>query len=318
MSAQLRIGLLVTQHSSIALSLLFRTVMEWGNRILGEPKYAVRLVRSGQIGPSARADVGLRTHVLRGRYDYLVLAPLDVFSEHQRSHDADVRAVRRHHRKGSVIASACLGALTLAEAGLLNGREATTHWAWTATVRRRHPQVNWKPNRLICDQKDVITAGGYLAMVDLALHIIARTSSKRVAHDVGHVLLADSARQKQSVFAHRLLDPTNNDSGLHRITGWIEQHLNKAPAAGEMARFCNMSLRTFHRRFQCVYGVTPRKFVQLKRIERVQEQLRSTRMSMEQILEQVGISDIASFRRVFQRELGYSPAEYRRILSARA
>jgi len=81
-----------------------------------------------------------------------------------------------------------------------------------------------------------------------------------------------------------------------------------------MARRCKMSVRSFHRKFVTVHGVTPRKFLQLKRIERVQAQLRTSHKSLEQILAEVGVSDVASFRRVFRRELGYSPAEYRRRL----
>ncbi|HEX7115435.1 MAG TPA: helix-turn-helix domain-containing protein [Steroidobacter sp.] len=84
-----------------------------------------------------------------------------------------------------------------------------------------------------------------------------------------------------------------------------------------MARRCKMSVRSFHRKFVTVHGVTPCKFLQLKRIERVQAQLRTSRKSLEQILAEVGVSDVASFRRVFRRELGYSPAEYRRRLPSR-
>jgi transcriptional regulator GlxA family with amidase domain len=167
---------------------------------------------------------------------------------------------------------------------------------------------------MISDQGSVITGGGYLGVVDLAVHIVGITSSRETAHELGQMLLADSVRQRQSVFAHRLTEPAVDLGSRSNLSRWIDRHLDEGLTVRDMARHCRMSLRSFHRRFVTAYGVTPRKFIQLKRIERAQEQLRNTRKSVEQILAQIGVSDVASFRRVFQRELGLSPAEYRRRL----
>jgi transcriptional regulator GlxA family with amidase domain len=139
-------------------------------------------------------------------------------------------------------------------------------------------------------------------------------SSRETAHRLGQVLLADSVRQRQSVFAQRLIEPSVEHGSLSDLVQWIDRHLDTVLTASDMARHCKMSLRSFHRKFVAAHGVTPRKFLQLKRIERAQEQLRTSRRSVEQILEGVGVSDVASFRRVFQREIGLSPAEYRRRL----
>jgi transcriptional regulator GlxA family with amidase domain len=170
-------------------------------------------------------------------------------------------------------------------------------------------------NRMVSDQGSVITAGGYLAAVDLALYIVGRTSSQPAAHALGQILLADSVRQKQSVYAQKLIDLEVEHERLKGLTGWIESHLEQPLPAAMLAKRCNMSSRTFHRRFFDAYGTTPRKFVQLKRIERAQQLLRTTTRSVEQILALVGVSDVASFRRVFRREIGYSPAEFRRRLT---
>ena len=249
---------------------------------------------------------------MRGRYDYLVVTPYDGIDAHWTPDPRDIALVSRQYRRGDMVASACLGALTLAEAGVLDGREATTHWRWTAEARIRYPQVDWNTRRIICDQGSVLTAGGYLAVVDLGLHIVAATSSRETALRLGQMMLADGTRHYQSVYALNLTFAPAAPDALSGIGEWIERQLKSAPTAADMARQCHMSLRSFHRNFRDTYGVTPRKFLQLKRIEVVRKQLTESTRSIEQILEDVGVSDITSFRRVFQRELGQSPAEYRR------
>lgn len=103
---------------------------------------------------------------------------------------------------------------------------------------------------------------------------------------------------------------------MGKIDAWIDSRLRSAPTAAEMARHCNMSMRSFHRKFRGAYGVTPRKYLQLKRVEAVRRLLGESRRSIEQILAEAGVSDVTSFRRIFQRELGRSPAEFRRLLAA--
>ncbi len=313
----LRLAVLLSPASSLPVALLFRAVFERANRSEGVRRYAVELV-SSHAGRVSMPDVSVATHRARGRYDYLVVTPYEGIDGAWRPDPADVALVRRLHARGVIAASACLGALTLAEAGVLDGREATTHWSWSAQVRARHPQVAWNTRRILCDCGSVITAGGYLAAVDLALHIIATTRSRRAAHELGQMMLADSVRQYQSIYALRLTAPPAERGALRDIDGWIESRLKASPTASDMARHCHMSLRSFHRKFREAYGLTPRKFVQLKRLEVVRQRLTDSGRSLEQILEEVGVSDVTSFRRIFQRELGRSPAEYRRRLRAAA
>ena len=310
----LRVAILLSSVSSLPVALLFRAVFERANRATNARRYDVELVSPRARRLSMR-DVSVATHRASGRYDYLVVTPYDEIDQTWRPDPADVALVRRH-AGSAIIASACLGALTLAEAGILDGQDATTHWSWTAEVRSRYPRVAWNTRCIVSDQGAVITAGGYLAAVDLALHIIATTRSRQAAHELGQMMLADSARQHQSIYALRLAAPPVGRGALHDIDGWVESRLSAAPTASDMARHCNMSLRSFHRKFRATYGLTPREFLQLKRLEVVRKRLTESERGIGQILQEVGISDTVSFRRIFQRELGYSPAEYRRRLRA--
>ncbi|MFL6578985.1 MAG: GlxA family transcriptional regulator [Povalibacter sp.] len=311
-----RIAVLLSENSSLALASLAREIFQRANRLIGEAHYEVHFVSAGKERTVALGGASLETRAVRGRYDYLIVTPLDGVSRDYLPGEPEVACVRSAHGKGTVVASACLGAMTLASAGLLDGREATTHWAWATTVRNRFPQVHWNPQRMLSRHDDVITAGGYLAVVDLVLHIVALTSAREIAHRLGQTLLADSVRQKQSVYAQHLIDPDVAQGPVREVAHWIENHLSSPLPARVLAQRSGMSLRSFHRKFLDAYGTTPRKFIQLKRIEKAQQLLRTTRRSLEQVLESVGVSDVASFRRIFQRELGYSPAEYRRKLRA--
>jgi transcriptional regulator GlxA family with amidase domain len=312
------IAVLLSPSSSLALASLTKEMFLRANRLLGETRYAVDFVSSSKAGMLELNDAVVRTRAYRAEHRYLLVTPLDGVQRDYAPAVNDVKLVRRAHGQGTRIASACLGALTLAQAGLLDGREATTHWAWATLVRDRFPQITWKPQRMLCDHGDVITAGGYLAVVDLVLHIIATTSAQDVSHRLGQSLLADSVRQKQSVYAQQLIDPDVAQGPVREVARWIEAHLASPMPASTLARRCGLSLRSFHRKFYEAYGTTPRKFVQLKRVEKAKELLRTTRRSIEQVLQAVGVSDVASFRRIFQRELGYSPAEYRRKLQRHA
>jgi transcriptional regulator GlxA family with amidase domain len=296
------------------MALLFREIFERANRKLGARRYRVTLVSSRARRALSAPSVSVMTRAARGRCDYLVVTPYEGIEPGWRPDPSDVALIERQHSRGAIVASSCLGALTLAEAGLLDSREATTHWSWAGHVRNRYPRVAWNTRKIVCDQGTVVTAGGYLATVDLALYIIAATSTRSIAHDLGRMMLADSARQHQSIFALRLTDPAAPGGRVSGLDAWLDGHLQTAPTAAAMAAQCNMSLRSFHRKFREVYGLTPRKYLQLKRVEAVRRLLGESRRGIGQILADVGVSDVTSFRRIFQRELGLSPAEFRRRL----
>ncbi len=310
---RIRLGIVVLPGTSAALALLLQSIFRRADRLAGGNVYDISILAACAHG-TTRPAIDLQLRPARGRYDYLLLPPLDEIEASYKPDNQAAAFIAAQHAKGSVVASACLGALTIAATGLLDDAEATTHWAWAEAAQQRYPRVRWAAHRMICDNGQVITAGGYLGVVDLALHIVERTIGRRHSHELGRRLLADSARQRRSVFAQQLIAPEVQHGPLQSLPRWIERNLEHAPTTERMAERCGMSLRSFHRHFVEAFRVTPHRFIQLKRIERAQRELRETRRSVEQILAGIGVSDVAAFRRVFQRELGCSPAEYRRRL----
>jgi transcriptional regulator GlxA family with amidase domain len=311
---KIRIAALVNEQSAAGLLLLWRDIFALANRLLEADRYAVEFVSAIGASQVELRDVVITTKRASGRYDFAIVAPLDRAGSEPVPLASDVEFIRKQHGRGTIIASACLGALTLASAGILEGREATTHWNWASFARARYPDVRWATSQMVSDHGDVITAGGYLAIIDLALYIVAKTASKELSHRLGQRLLADSVRQRQSVYAQTLIEPQVEHPALSALPQWIERHLGEPLLAPDLAKQCRMSLRTFHRQFESEFKTTPRKYIQLKRIEKAQELLRTSRKSLAQILETIGVSDVASFRRIFQREIGYSPAAFRRQL----
>lgn len=311
-----QVSILLYEDASLSLALLMRDVLLRANLLLGREHFAVRLagrpgLRSVAIGP-----VTVRLVAPRGRVDHLIVAPLAPGSDPFRARPAEARVITRLRARGTTVHAACLGALVVAGTGLLDGCEATTHWSWVDRARERYPEVRWNGARMVCDAGGAVTAGGFLAAVDLTLALIERACSRAVSREIGRLVLADSVRQHQSVYATSLVAARSDDPRLRRLERWLEQNLASAVTVGQMARVCAQSPRSFLRTFSRAYGCTPRKYVQRKRVESVRRLLRDDTVSVEEAIARVGVRDVPSFRKVFQRELGLSPAQYRKRLRA--
>jgi len=307
------VAILVHEDVSLSLALLIRDILRRTNLLLEREHFTVSMVGT-RARRLVRDDVAIRLGALDDRIDYLIVPPLTAGCDPFRPRTGETRLIARAHEQGAIVCAACLGALRVAETGLLAGHAATTHWAWVQRAKERLPAVKWDASRMVCDTGSVVTAGGFLAAVDLTLAIIARACSPQVSHEIGRLLLADSARQHQSIYATRLVDTPAEEPRLQRLERWLAAHLSGPVSVDDMARVCRLEPRTFRRVFARAYGLSPKKLLQLKRVETVRSLLRRSDLSLEEVVARVGVTDVPSFRRVFQRELGLSPAEYRRRL----
>jgi transcriptional regulator GlxA family with amidase domain len=308
------VTILLHEDVTVSLALLMRDILERANQVQSGKLFAVTLAGRRGLRSIRKRDVTIALPRNAGRADYLVVPPIPVSADPFRSRPGEVRLIREHHDRGAIVCSACLGSILVAQSGILDGRDATTHWAWVGRAMEHFPGVSWDATRMMCDSGTVITSGGFLAAVDVTLAIVERACSRAVSREVGRLLLADSRRQYQSIYATSLTSARTDDPRLHRVETWVQSHLSEALTVSEMAEVSRLSPRTFHREFVKAYGFTPKKMLQLKRIEKMRELLRKPDLSIEQALAEVGVSDVPSFRKVFQRELGMSPAEYRRRL----
>jgi len=308
----LQVRILLFEEVALGVALVLRDLFRRADELAGGGRLDVRFCGRPGLGEVEADGVRVRLPRLTGRVDHLVVPPLAPGGDPFRPRPAETRLLVRRHAAGTTVHAACLGSILVARTGLLSGRRATTHWAWIGRAAAACPDVVWDGARMLCDEGDVVTAGGYLAAVDLALALVERAISPAVARETGRRLLADSVRQHQSVYATTLVPSGAAGPRLQRMERWLEAHLGEPIDSAALAAACGLGARTFHREFVKAYGTTPKKYVQLRRIERVRELLRDEATSVEAAIRRVGVTDLPSFREVFRRELGLSPAEYRR------
>ncbi|MBD9416968.1 helix-turn-helix domain-containing protein [Pseudomonas sp. PDM16] len=220
--------------------------------------------------------------------------------------------LRRQHQQGAVIASMCTATFMLAEAGLLDGVEATTHWAFAGLIRRHYPQVRLDERRILCEDGRLISSAGASAAMDLLLHLIRRFASRELAQQCSSYLLIDDVRREQSVYVNWSMPRDHADEAVLRVQDWMEANFAESCAIDELAERFGFGFRNFKRRFKEATGYAPLTYLQTLRLEKAKELLETTRLSFEVITNRVGYEDSNSFRRLFCQRVGISPAHFRR------
>lgn len=225
-----------------------------------------------------------------------------------------VRWLAEMHGRGATLCAACTGTNLAAETGLLDGREATVHWASVADFRRRHPEVVLRPADALVvagPGGTLVTSGASSAWHDLALHLIATHVGPSTAQAVARFLLWQWHQDGQAPFT--VFDPSmdHGDTAiLAAQQGLLAQYAVASPVE-EMVRWSGLAPRTFARRFKAATGHTPIAYVQLLRVEQAKRLLETTGESVDEISWAVGYEDPASFRRLFKRVTGMGPRAYR-------
>jgi transcriptional regulator GlxA family with amidase domain len=229
-----------------------------------------------------------------------------------------VDAVRAAHEAGARVASLCTGAFVLAAAGLLDGKQATTHWAHTDVLAARHPRVDVDPDVLYVDNGSVLTSAGKAAAMDLCLHLVRQDHGSAVANAVARRLVVPPHRaggQAQFVAAPV---PTRDDHPLGALLPWVVERLDRPLTVEDLARQARMSSRHLGRRFRETTGTTPLQWLLTQRIRRAQELLEATDDSVDAIATATGMGTATTLRRHFNRTVGVPPDSYRRTFRARS
>lgn len=212
--------------------------------------------------------------------------------------------------EGAAVAASCASTFLLAEAGLLEGRQATTTW-WLAPVfQQRYPGVNLVTDRIVVDEWPVATAGAALAQMDLMLAIVARFAGDGLARACANYLLLEERRSQAPFMAVGYL--SRQDPKIAKAESWIRKNIARDFTVDELAESVALAPRTFARRISMVCGVTPIQFVQRIRIETARYLLETTRLPVDEIARKVGYAEASTLRRLMRRDTRYPPAHYRR------
>lgn len=276
----------------------------------GEPCYQVAV-----CAPQRELDAGPFT--LRIRHDLSILATADTIvipglSQPQSPLAPKVReALWAAAGRGTRIASICTGAFVLAEAGLLDGLRATTHWMAAADLALRYPAVQVDPAVLFVDNGQILTSAGAAAGLDLCLHMIRSDFGAAVAAHVARLSVIPLQREGGQA---QFIPPPAQTSGrsLQPLVAWALAHLHQPLTLSVLARQACSSTRTLHRRFIDQFGESPAHWLIRMRVQRAQELLESSNFSVEQIVGEVGLGSAANFRKQFQRVVGVGPSQYRK------
>jgi transcriptional regulator GlxA family with amidase domain len=227
-----------------------------------------------------------------------------------------VAAALRAHSGRARIMSICTGAFQLAAAGLLDGRPATTHWAYVTQFTECFPDVQLDPGVLFVDDGDVLTSAGVAAGIDLCLHVIRRDHGSEVANRAARRCVVPAWREGgQSQFIERPV-PAPAEASTTATRHWASQRLGDPLTLGELAGHARMSVRTFTRRFREETGVSPGRWLTQQRVEHARRLLETTDLPVPQVAERSGFGTAVSLRQHLQTAIGVSPGAYRRTFRA--
>jgi transcriptional regulator GlxA family with amidase domain len=229
------------------------------------------------------------------------------------------RTLTRAHGRGATVAGLCLGAVAVADAGLLSRRTAATHWQAVGMLAARHPDVEVDPSVLYIDHGDVLTSAGTASAIDACLHLVRRRLGAAAANRVARSLVVAPHREGgQAQYIERPLPQHSSGDGIATTVEWALRHLGDDLSVERLAEVAHLSRRTFIRTFQASTGETPAAWVRRRRLDEARRLLESTDLLIDQIAAACGFGSAVTLRQSFASAFDTSPSEYRRRFDARA
>jgi transcriptional regulator GlxA family with amidase domain len=264
-------------------------------------------------GAVIRASRGLGAR----RYDVVCVPELAISPQMKLDgrFQTEIAWIRKQFEGDAIIATACSGAVLLAAAGLLDGLEATTHWAYCDVMEQRYPTIRVLRDRALVASgvgQRLVMAGGGTTWLDLTLYLLSRIVNEEAAMQVARMNLIDWHDIGQEPYAHLVSARQVDDAAIARCQEWIAKRPNVEAPVASMIRISGLPERTFKRRFQKAAGMSPLEYVHALRLERAKTLLETTELKLSELAEKVGYEDATFFSRLFRRAVGLTPADYRR------
>jgi transcriptional regulator GlxA family with amidase domain len=219
--------------------------------------------------------------------------------------------LRHHHEQGAYVVGVCVGAAYLAEAGLLDGRVATTHWAVCDSFRERWPQVLWRPEMFVTEDSRLLCSGGVCGSIDVSLYLVEKLCGHEIAVQCAKALLLPMPRIHQSGYSMVPVSRAHDDERIRKVEAWLQENFRCEAPARLLAQQAGMGERTFVRHFKEATGRMPAAYVQALRVEAAKALLEQSGKPIQTVSAEVGYEDAAFFRCLFKRSTGMTPGEYR-------
>lgn len=315
------IGILIFESSplssiSLPMDIFLATGVFW-NRLMNIPVellFDVKTITTDGKPVACSGGIKVSPHCSMDEVealDVLIVAPMVAKDLSENNKRLVFPWLRQLHNSGVLIASICSGAFTLAEAGLLDGKAATTHWGQAEYFKHQFPEVNLKISATVTEDNNVLCSGGANAGADLALHIIRKFYSSEIAYQSAKALLLDPRRELQSPYNTFNFHKSHGDSLIVSVQKWIEDNHHTPFYIEELAKEFGVGRRTLERRFKKATGDTPLLYTQKVRVEAAKLMLEISDGGFEEITARVGYEDASTFRKVFIKQTGITPGQYR-------
>jgi len=292
----------------------------FGEAQAGAPAFDVRVCAAepGPLRSTAGFGLGLDHGLAVLRRAAIVIVP-SWRDPQQAAPAALLKALQAAHRRGALIVGLCLGAYVLAEAGLLNGQRATTHWAYAQDFAQRYPLIQVEPDVLYIEAAEgqVLTSAGTAAGIDACLHLLRRRCGSQMANSVARRLVVPPHRQGgQAQYIEQVVPERARDSQLAALLDEVRATLDQAHGLDSLAARAAMSRRSFSRHFRQLTGMTVGAWLLQERLRLCQSLLEGGDMSVERIAGATGLGSAASLRLHFHKAFAVSPSAWRRTFKA--
>lgn len=330
-NARLTVALLAVPESTASTlygmyDVLASAGRDWDFLVAGRPGQSlIRPLIVSADGRGFRAVSGLRVEPECAldacpAVDVVAIPDLMVAPEEELSgrYTAEVEWLRQRYAAGATLAAACSGALVLAEAGLLDGQDSTTHWGYCEAMAGRYPKTRVHPNRalVISGEGRLILGGGGTSWQDVTLFLIARFLGTEEAMRVARLHLVNWHDVGQQPYAALTRGRQVEDALIAKCQEWIALHYDEDTPVAAMARLSGLPERSFKRRFARATGMSPIAYVHTLRLEESKHVLETTDLPIDAVANEVGYEDASFFGRLFRRQVGLTPAQYRKRFGA--
>ena len=247
-----------------------------------------------------------------GNCDLLVLGPLGAPPQHGYKYSQKlIEWIQDIQHQGAAIASLCTGAFLFAATGLLDNRQATTHWLYADKFRLEFPQIQLEIGRKITEEDNLICSGGANAYLDLCLYIMEKYLGRSTSLRCAKMLLINPESRNQAEFASTQRHRLHRDQLILQVQDYLESQIVEVLNFRDVAVNIGLSERHFKRRFKVATGESPLQYLQALRIQKAKGELENTQKNIESISFEVGYEDVRFFRTLFKRHAGLTPSQYR-------
>jgi transcriptional regulator GlxA family with amidase domain len=233
------------------------------------------------------------------------------FQKFSKGNELLIDWITKQYNNGAEVASMCTGAFMLASTGLLNGKNCSTHWSAADSFRSLFPEVNLKAENLITDEQGIYTNGGGYSFLNLVIYLVEKYYDRQAAIYCSKIFQIELDRHSQSAFIIFKGQKNHGDETIKKAQTYIENHADEKISVQDLSSMFAVGRRNFDRRFIKATGNTPVEYLQRVKVESAKKGFETSSKTINEIMYEVGYSDVKAFREVFRKITGMSPLEYK-------